>query len=1268
MRIITIAVIFVIVNNCYSQSNYCIPSPPNGVNGHSISHIKLESLDTTFAGSPYQYFRDSLHHETCYLTPGKSYKVYMTSGTHAISTLAAWIDWNNDTTFSQSEKLGEFITTSANQIDSISFTVPLNPIYGKLRLRVRSSNSTSINACNSYTSGETIDFTITALNPFYEYNFYPGWEFSSTVNNFIDGIVLNSIDNHNSGGPNGPVYSDFSNLITYITACSSNYLYITGNFSSFNDSVFAYIDYNNNGIFEDNELLGNPGVPAGYNTDSIYFNAPHVAGNFRLRIIYYSNSHISEVEDYSISLLNSISVFPPTAQIGSDLFYSCDNNCFFYGCKGQGIFYDYGCGQPSYRHWSVPGANPSSSTLQNPTFNFVNAGTYNITLIDSNSFGSDTITAQVYISSSVTNINLGNNTIICTGDSLLLSAPAGNPLRDCYSYLWSTGATTREIYVRQSGTYFVTLNSCHHTDCPAYDTIVVNFSPLKYNVTGGGGYCTGGSGSNIGLSDSEPGISYRLYNNGNPVGSPVPGTGNAISFGSQTVAGSYTVIATNTPLSCTISMNSSVNVSAVQPPVIYNVNGGGNYCSAGNGVAVGLDSSDINVSYQLYRNGNSTGVPITGTGNAILFPNQTTAGNYTIIATTNNSSCSSSMTGSVNINIIQSPVVYNITGGGSFCVGGIAPNIGLSDSEPGISYHLYKNSNPVGSPVPGTGIAISFGSQTVAGSYTVIATNTNQSCPLSMNGSVNVSAVQPPVIYNVTGGGSYCSGGNGLSVGLNSSNINVSYQLYRNGNSIGAPITGTGNAILFPNQTNAGNYTIIATTNNSSCSKSMSDSVTINIIPRPVVFIVTGGGNFCGGSAAAAVGLSDSNNGVVYELYKNGTPTGNIITGTDSSIKFSQLTSSGNYTIVASNPSMCKSTMTGSANLNIIPAPTAFTLSGGGNYCSGDPKDSIKLSGSETWVRYQLYVDNNPVGNSLNGNGSMLNYGIQYTPGRYTVIGSNTITSCISTMAGSPDIIINPTPTIYNVSGGGHYCNGGLGVTVGLNNSDTAFQYQLFHNNIPVDLPIHGNGSSLNFGFQLMTGNYTVVAVGIASSCSTGMNDTAIVILDPLPSPRITGVLPDTICIFHSPISLVGVPPGGIFSGDGIINDTLFPMLSGAETVLIYYDYTDPSTGCSDYASTSVSVELCIGIEEYDLPGTISLFPNPADNEIITNFFFKKETDLSIKLINSIGQIIRFIDLNKMSGAYSYTINTSAISDGFYLINFYLNNKVFSKKIIIHHL
>lgn len=1089
LKIISIVFSFFIISPCYSQNNYCIPNPTNGINGHSIAHVKLESLDTAFTGLTYQYFRSQFHHETCYLTPGHSYKIYLTSGTHAVSTLAAWIDWNNDTTFSPSEKLGEFTTTSANQIDSISFTVPLNSTYGKVWLRVRSSNSTSINACTSYSSGETIDFNITTLNPRYEYNFFPNWEFYGNGNNFLDAVILNSIDNQNSGGANGPIYNDFSNLITFITECSPNYLYIIGNFSALNDSVFAFLDFNNNGIFEDNELLGSTNVPNGYNQDSIYFNLPSVAGDFRMRIIYYSNLRISEVEDYSISILNSISMFAPTAQIGSDLFYSCDNNCYYYGCKGQSTFHDYTCGQSTYRHWSVPGANPSTSNSKNPTFNFSNSGIYNITLIDSNLFGSDTVTAKIYISSNVTNINLGNNTTICTGDSLRLSAPAGNPLLDCYSYLWSTGATTREIYVHQSGTYFITLTSCHHSDCSAYDTIVVNLSPIKYNITGGGSYCLGGNAPSIGLNDSEQGLSYKLYKNGIPTGSAVTGTGNAISFGNQNIAGTYTVFATNTTLSCTLSMNGNATVNLVQPPSRYNVNGGGNYCFGGTGVSIFVDSSEINVNYQLYRNGNS----------------------------------------------------------------------------------------------------------------------------------------------------------------------------------IGAPISGTGNRILFPNNTSNGNYTVIGTVNNSTCLNAMIDTVIVNILPSPTIYNVTGGGSFCGGSASASVKLSDSKSGVNYELYKNNNPTGLIISGTDSSIKFVQLTSSGNYSIIASDSSACKSTMSGSASFNIIPAPIAYTLSGGGNYCSGETIDSIKLSDSEIWIRYQLYVDGSPVGNSLNGNGNPLNFGVQSKPGTYFVIGSNTITACYDTMAGTPVISLSSIAVKYNLTGGGHYCNGELGVPVGLSNSETTFQYQLFRNNIPINTPIPGTGSPLNFGLQNIPGIYTVVANSLDSSCPSGMNDTAIIILDQLPSPRITTILPDTICIFNSPISLEGTPSGGILSGEGILNDTLFPNLAGIGNIAIYYDYTDPSTNCSAYTTENVYIDICNSIEESDLPGTISIFPVPADNEIIINLYLKYEKNLSIDLFNTIGQSVFSINLNKISSDFTYKINTSAIAGGFYLMKLNLNSKIFSKKIIIHH-
>ena len=578
MKVLTTIFTFIILNNCLAQSNYCIPVPPDSVDGHSVSMVRLQSLDTSFTGPYYQFIRDSVHHETCFLKPGSTYKIHLKSGTHSISTLGAWIDWNNDTTLSSTEKLGEFTTSSVNERDSISFTVPLNSAKGKLRLRVRASNSSTLNACNPNLSGQTIDFTITILNPAYDTDFYPGWRFSNTGNNYIDRIKIGTIDNQNSGAPTGPVYHDYSYMTTNITACISNNIYITGKFSSNDDSVYAYIDFNKNGIFEVLELIANSSFTAGQHTDSVQFSTPSVSGICRLRIEYVSSSGIIEVEDYSVNIVNTSILNFPQAIIGSDLLFDCNNGCYFYGCSGPITFYDYGCGKPTLRYWSVPGASPSTSTLQNPTFNFPSSGIYNITLKDSNSIGSDIITAQVYITAPVINFNLGTNTTVCTGDSLLLTAPSGDPIIDCYSYVWSTGATTREIYVRNSGTYSVILSTCHSGECPAYDTIDVNFSPAIYNVTGGGSYCIGSNGSEVRLSDSQTGILYQLYNNNNPVGSAVAGTGSLISFGLHTTSGTYTIRATNSVISCTKTMSGFVNINAVTPPDIYTVTGGGGYC------------------------------------------------------------------------------------------------------------------------------------------------------------------------------------------------------------------------------------------------------------------------------------------------------------------------------------------------------------------------------------------------------------------------------------------------------------------------------------------------------------------------------------------------------------------------------------------------------------------------------------------------------------------------------------------------------------------
>ncbi len=74
------------------------------------------------------------------------------------------------------------------------------------------------------------------------------------------------------------------------------------------------------------------------------------------------------------------------------------------------------------------------------------------------------------------NIDLGNDTILCQHQNLVLNTGLGT----AYEYLWSTGATTSSITINQAGTYWVKAYICD----TIYDTIVVDYvTPLTLNYT-----------------------------------------------------------------------------------------------------------------------------------------------------------------------------------------------------------------------------------------------------------------------------------------------------------------------------------------------------------------------------------------------------------------------------------------------------------------------------------------------------------------------------------------------------------------------------------------------------------------------------------------------------------------------------------------------------------------------------------------------------------------------------------------------------------------
>lgn len=91
------------------------------------------------------------------------------------------------------------------------------------------------------------------------------------------------------------------------------------------------------------------------------------------------------------------------------------------------------------------------------------------------------------------------------------------------------------------------------------DISVIATNPTSFNMTGTS-VCAG-STATIGLNGSQLGVNYQLQIGGVNTGSPVSGTGSAISFGVQSTTGTYTVVATAGSTMCTTTMAGSVSIS-----------------------------------------------------------------------------------------------------------------------------------------------------------------------------------------------------------------------------------------------------------------------------------------------------------------------------------------------------------------------------------------------------------------------------------------------------------------------------------------------------------------------------------------------------------------------------------------------------------------------------------------------------------------------------------------------------------------------------------
>ncbi|MBE0638654.1 MAG: T9SS type A sorting domain-containing protein [Bacteroidales bacterium] len=168
---------------------------------------------------------------------------------------------------------------------------------------------------------------------------------------------------------------------------------------------------------------------------------------------------------------------------------------------------------------------------------------------------------------------------------------------------------------------------------------------------------------------------------------------------------------------------------------------------------------------------------------------------------------------------------------------------------------------------------------------------------------------------------------------------------------------------------------------------------------------------------------------------------------------------------------------------------------------------------------------------------------------------------------------------------------------------------------------------------------------------ANGCSDTAMqqLIVHPLPVVE----CPDdfTVCCNSSPIQLnSATPPGGIYSGNGVIGGVFTPDCNNTGNFPITYAYTDPNTSCENSCSFVITVaplpvvacpsnyQVCINTPAFALTGAIPSNGSYSGPGVNQNIFYPAIAGIGIHQIT-----YNYTDPNGCPGSCFFTIQVNPL-------------------------
>lgn len=502
---------------------------------------------------------------------------------------------------------------------------------------------------------------------------------------------------------------------------------------------------------------------------------------------------------------------------------------------------------------------------------------------------------------------------------------------------------------------------------------------------------------------------------------------------------------------------------------------------------------------------------------------------------------------------------------------------------------------------------------TLTTNYTVTGWDAN-GCSSTASFIVTVQAL--PLSYTITGNTSYCSGQQGSIVGLDGSESDCWYKLYKNGVGIYI-VNGTGYPISFGPQLD-GSYTVSGFKNTLGCSAGMNGTLVITASPLPLPAGTISGNPILCQNASATFSTST----IPYATsYIWSVPTGAfIVSGQGTPMITVNFTGANSGNVAVFGQNTCGSGQASFLAVSVNQAPNVTITSPNPNLCAGT-STSLTATGTGTTFLWSTGETSQTiiVAPAITTNYSVLATGVS---------GCSTTATITITVQTAPSVSLTLVQDNFCTDVNSALLSGGS--PAGGSYTGTGIFY-----GTTVYPPIVGVGT------YLVTYTYTN-----AFGCSATATD--LLTINPVPAVMFTnvttGVRTDTPAF--DLMSYVS-PTGGIFSGPGMIGSFFHPAMAGSGTHMISYTYTHPITGCSATQIQYIPVGP-LGLDEISVAiNAIDIFPNPAINQLNLRGIDTKEIQ-SIRIVNVLGKVV----YATKAVTHDMHIDISAYAAGMYIISF----------------